>query len=136
MDANLIDKMSTYSVISTKENGWQRNGDELIIGNGRLYENSMETEASLFVALPETMSVLSYSVAVDSEYKFDFFKVYVVIEGKKPILVQSLSGHVPETAFNLNLASIAGQKIEIRFVFKADEGTKDKGVTLKNVVLK
>lgn len=132
-DENLIERLSVYSVSSSKENGWQKKGQEFLIGNGKGYQNLVETEASLFVSIPQKNSKLSYIAKVESEVDFDFFNVYVIESGKKPTLIQSLSGHRAETNYSIDLSSFAGKNIEIRFVFKTDEGTKDKGVTLKGI---
>lgn len=134
-DENLMQRLSIYSVISTKENGWQRNGDELIVGDGKLYQNQVESEASLFVTVPASNPIFSFNVSADLEDKFDYFKVYVIPEGHEPILIKSVTGHQPEEDMAFNFAPIAGMNAEIRFVFKSDEGTKDRGVTLKSVKL-
>jgi len=130
---NLMERFSIYSVISSKENGWHIKNNELIFGDGKTYHNLVESEASLFVSLPKTKSLLSYTATVDSELNFDFLKIYIIIKGHPPTLIQSLSGHLPQTNYKYDLSSFAGEKVEIRFVFKTDEATNDKGVTLKGV---
>lgn len=134
-DEDLLQRLSIYSVISTKANGWQKNGDELIIGDGKLYQNLVESEASLFVTVPQTNPVLSFKASVDLEENFDYFKVYVIPEGQEPILIKSMTGHQAEETYAYDFSSLAGMNAEIRFVFKSDEGTKDRGVTLKAIQL-
>jgi hypothetical protein len=133
---DLTNKLSIYNVISDRINGWQRNGEELIIGDGKQYQNSMETEASLFVSVSQTSSTLLYTVKVESEVNYDFFKVFVIASGEKPVLIHKLSGHLPETTYRYDLSAFAGKNIELRYSFKTDEGTRDVGVTLKDVHLK
>ena len=135
-DEDLIKRMSIFSVISSQENGWQKKNNELIVGDGSLYQNSMETEASLFVSNLPAESVLSFTGTIDTEEDFDFFNIYVIEDGQKPSLIHSSSGHITESDYALDLSSFAGKNVELRFVFKADEGTKDKGISLRDLRIK
>lgn len=131
-DEDILERISVYSVISTKENGWQKKNGELIVGDGGLYQNSVESEASLFVQVPATSAAISFDAATDLEKDFDFLKVSIVVEGEKPHVIGSFTGHYPMDNYTLNLDAYSGKNVEIRFTFKSDEGTRDKGVTLKN----
>ena len=131
-EEDILERMSVYGVISSRENGWQKKNGELIVGDGSLYQNSVESEASLFVQVPTTSSAMSFDAATDLEKNFDYLKISIVVEGEKPQVIGSFTGHYPMSNYTLNLDAYSGKNVEIRFTFKSDEGTRDKGVTLKN----
>lgn len=130
---NLINDVALYSVISTKENGWHRQGDELIIGNGINYQSLTESEASVFVTIPQTGGLLNFDAKIDLEENFDFLRIVAISEGQKIELHSPLTGNIPERKYQIDLSALAGREVEIRFSFKSDEETKDKGITLKNL---
>lgn len=130
---DIIDDFSLYSVINTKENGWQRKGDELVIGNGTNYQNLTESEASVFVTVPEKLSSLNFTLTLDTEKDFDFLRIIAISDGEKIDMIPPMSGNLPESQYSINLSPLAGKNVEIRIVFKSDEGTNSKGITLKGL---
>lgn len=131
--SNILNDFAFFSVISTKENGWHKNGDELILGNGVNYQSLIESEASVFVTLPQSPASLNFTATIDTEKDYDFLRVVAIADGQKIELISPLSGNLPESKYQMDLSALAGKNVEIRFSFKSDEETKDKGVTLKDL---
>ena len=131
--SNLINDFAFFSVISTKENGWHKQGDALIIGNGVNYQSLTESEASVFITLPLSPLFLNFTATVDLEKDFDLLRIVAISEGEKIELHSPLTGNLPESKYRIDLSALAGKNVEIRFSFKSDEETKDKGIALRNL---
>ena len=128
--------ISPLTIYSSKENeGWNVRDGVLTIGNGK-YVDNLHSEAALFLELPAKPKKLSFDAFVKTEKDFDYFQVLGIVDGKEISLVEKMSGTIEQKKYEVDLASYAGKKIEIRFVFDADGGVVDEGPRVDNLEIK
>ncbi|MGZ3789689.1 MAG: S41 family peptidase [Bacteriovorax sp.] len=125
--------VALYTHNTLKKNGWNISDDSLYLGNGSEYANLSHAEASLFITMPKANYELKFDASVKTEASLDTLKVIAVYQGTEVVLVDKLSGDIPMTRYEVDLSQFSGKAIEIRFVFESDEGTTDKGITIKNI---
>ena len=124
----------SLTIYTTKpEAGWIVSHGKMRVGRGTHYDDGVHTEGSLFVLLPAEAKKLSFEAALKTEKDFDFFEVLAIVDGKEKSLTGKLSGAVALKTYEVDLSAYAGKKIEIRFVFDADEGVNDEGPVVGNL---
>lgn len=123
-------------------------GQQLVIGSGSGYNDSVKTEASFFLSGFTGQSTggasannqlrgqlkLTLSAKGKTEKDYDFFTVKVIDEEGEHTLI-SLSGGIDlnEAVYDLN--AYAGKPLEIRLQFESDMGVMDQGIVITKLVI-
>jgi C-terminal processing protease CtpA/Prc len=124
--------LSLFTTSTALVDGWQVNGDNLVLGTETGYQDDVNAEASLFIT-PTSAMMLAFTALIKTEADCDFFSVVVVSEGEETVLLGPVSGNFPLQEYKYDLSAFAGKKIEIRFKFTSDSGTIAEGITLQNI---
>lgn len=130
---NGIEDFSLFSLYTSKvSEGWYLQNGALIVGKGK-YSDGTHTEAALFLELPLIPKKLSFEAIIKTEKDYDFFQVLGIVDEKEIPLTAKLSGSLEKKSYEADLSPYIGKKIEIRFVFDADNGVVDEGVQITNL---
>jgi C-terminal processing protease CtpA/Prc len=121
---------------SSAVDGWQVRDGALRVGAGPQYSNNLTAHASLFVTLP-TNSAMTMTANLEgaTEKGYDYFRMIIIAAGEETEVFANTSGPIPAIAHNIDLASFAGQSIEIRLEFNSDEAEGEVGPALDQFII-
>jgi hypothetical protein len=125
-----------YNFQSNETLGWHAEDGFLRLGESDGYKNSVNSTTALFLDTKNKSSLhLSFDLEAYSEENYDFFDVSLVVDGKTVPLTGQVSGKL-QKSFDFDLSQYVGKKLELRFSFKSDTNTVDKGVWVSHLIIK
>jgi C-terminal processing protease CtpA/Prc len=129
--------MAIFNEHTRSINGWYLDNGALRIGSDLGYKEEVHSVASLFLDLKNKQNaVISFNLESYTEIDYDFISLEVRYENQIVNLLKPMSGAQESRNYNFDLSDFSGKKIEIRFVFTSDMGLNDKGVWLRDLVIK
>lgn len=136
LNSNVTSPLALYHWQANSSEGWNMSSGVLKIGQGLVYTDNVNTDASLFVQLPETQEMtLMVEFEVNTEVDFDFFSISANNETTSTVLQEGLSGVVPMAIHHYDLSAFKGKKTELKLSFTSDGGVTAQGVTVKKMAL-
>ena len=126
--------LAVYNQGSSDDNGWniQLDSHKLVVGNGTLYENNVDTTLSIFLKGNFDGKKLGLRIKghIDSEPDCDFFEIEYKDQDEGKLL-----GRVAGS-FDLNQELVlipVGDTLEIRLKFKSDPAVTMKGIAIESL---
>ncbi len=131
---------SPFSIINQNapEDGWNLADQALQVGFNPVYANNVNSNAILSLDLTALETAqLSFDMAFDTEFDFDFVEVFVTdTEGSSAVLLSG-SGAQPLQTFDFDISAFAGKSgVQVNFRFTSDGSVQAPGVRLERVSIR
>lgn len=129
--------MAIFNEHTKSVNGWYLDNGALRIGTDSGYKDEVSSVASLFLDLKNKQdTVINFNLESYTEIDYDFISLEIMSGDRVVNLLKPMSGAQENRQYSFDLSEFNGKKIEIRFVFTSDMGLNDRGVWLRNLVIK
>ena len=136
LDNGLPEYFKVYNKNTKAVDGWNVQNGILKIGSTDKYASEVQTEAALFLKIPQNKYFLKLNAAIDTEENYDFFDILVRVNNQEKILQSLVSGKIELKEYSYDLSEFAGKNIEIVFRFNSDGADNAPGVMLQNISIK
>ncbi|MES2526778.1 MAG: S41 family peptidase [Bdellovibrionota bacterium] len=124
-----------YNKNSPAEKGWKVKDGALKISEAGNYASNLSSAATLF-AKNKDATTLKFTASIDSEQDYDFFDVYIVVNGVPSENLVSISGSIAAKEYSVDLTPYKGKDIEIRFAFNSDGNKEGTGPVIESLEIK